>query len=410
MSVAPAVNIARVVNIADIEHRKNKERSMDEAQRMSIEELRGQFAYLESGRIYLNHAATGPWSRSVEACVLGFIEGRARGMIDVFADTIRIIGETRGMAAAMIGADAARIAFTQNTSEGLNVLAAGLDWKQGDRILLVEREFPSNVYPFLNVRKHGVEIDFVPQRDGCIEIEDIERAMTPRTRLVAVSWVQFLSGYRIDLAALGQLCRRHGALLSVDAIQGIGAVRLDLRETPVDFLSSGVQKWQLGPQGVAIVYVSERAQEMIRQAHLGWISVQHAWNFFDYGNPLQEDARRYENGTYNSIGITAYHGALRLFEAIGHDRVAGLVRDNAAHAHARAREFGFRLVTPAEPARRAGIVTFRHDRADELQQYLQRRDMIVSSRVGHVRISPHCYNTTDEIDAVFEAIRDFPDA
>ena len=374
---------------------------------MTIEDIRSQFSYLQSGKIYLNHAATGPWSRYVEEGVNSFIEGRARGEIDIYLDTMRIVAEARGMAAGMIGTDSYHIAFVQNTSEGLNVLAAGLDWKSGDRILLFDREFPSNVYPFLNARRHGVEIDFVPQRDGRIELEDVERAMTPRTRVVAVSWVQFLSGYRIDLAALRQICDRYGALLSVDAIQGIGATRLDLRETPVDFLSAGVQKWQLGPQGLAIIYASPRGREMIAQAHLGWISVQNAWNCFDYGNPLQDDARRYENGTYNSIGITAYHGALRLFEDIGHDRVAELVRANAAHAYARMHELGLDVITPAEEQHRAGIVTFRHDRAEELQRYLQLRDMVVSARVGHVRVSPHCYNTADEIDAVMDAVRDF---
>ncbi len=374
---------------------------------MTIEEIRKQFQYLESGKIYLNHAATGPWSRYVEQGVQEFIDGRARGSIDVFSDTSRILGEARSMAANMIGAESSRIAFVQNTSEGLNVLASGLDWQAGDRILLVEREFPSNVYPFLNTRSHGVEIDFVQQRNGRIELEEIEAAMTPRTRVVAVSWVQFLSGYRIDLAALREICDRYGALLSVDAIQGIGALRLNLRETPVDFLSSGVQKWQLGPQGVAIIYVSERVQQMIHQAHLGWISVQHAWNFFDYDNPLQDDARRYENGTYNSIGITGYHGALRLFEEIGHDNVAAMVRKNAAHAYSCAQEYGFEIITPEDERERAGIVTFRYENADELQQHLLERNMVVSARVGHVRIAPHCYNTTDEIDAVLAEINSF---
>ena len=374
---------------------------------MTVEEIRNCFPYLNSGRIYLNHAATGPWSSWVEDGVRDFIDGRARGDIDIFMRTIQTISEARSMAAGMIGSDPSRIAFVQNTSEGLNVLASGLDWKSGDRILLFEREFPSNVYPFLNTRRHGVEIDFVPEREGGYALEDVERLMTPRTRLVAVSWVQFLSGFRIDLAGLRELCQRHGALLSVDAIQGIGAERLDLRQTPVDFLSAGVQKWQLGPQGLAIIHVSERVQDMIAQAHLGWISVQHAWNFFDYDNPLQEDARRFENGTYNSIGITAYHGALRLFEAIGHDRVAELVRANAAHAYARAEEFGLQVITPADPVRRAGIVTFRHERAEELQQHLAARGIVVSARVGHVRLSPHCYNTKEEIDRVFEVIRAF---
>ncbi|MCB2203287.1 aminotransferase class V-fold PLP-dependent enzyme [bacterium] len=374
---------------------------------MTVEEIRSRFPYLQNDMVYLNHAATGPWSLDVEAAVQRHVEGRTRGKVEIFSETIGIINEARSMAAAMIGTEASRLAFVLNTSEGLNVLAQGLPWKEGDRVLLIDREFPSNIYPFLNLTHRGVEVDFVPQRDGRIDLDDIERAMTPRTRLVAVSWVQFLSGFRIDLAALRAICDRHDALLSVDAIQGIGALKLNLRETPVDFLSSGVQKWQLGPQGVGIIAVSERAQQQIQQAHLGWISVENAWDFFDYKLQLQSDARRYENGTFNSIGITGYHGALKLFERIGHDRVQELVLANSAYAIRRAREMGFEVVTPEEESSRAGICTFRHERADEIQQYLAGENMIVSARVGHVRLSPHCYNTTQEIDTVLEAAASF---
>ncbi|MBN1449055.1 MAG: aminotransferase class V-fold PLP-dependent enzyme [Bacteroidetes bacterium] len=372
---------------------------------MTLTDIRSEFPFLSTGMIYLNHAATGPWSRYVERRVQAHVRGRTDGPIDIFQDTIRLIGEARAMAAEMLGTDPARVAFVLNTSEGLNILAQGLDWKTGDRVLLIDQEFPSNIYPFINLRGKGVEIDFVPQRNGRIELDDIERALTPRTRILAVSWVQFLSGFTLDLAALKDLCAPHGTLLSVDAIQGVGGIRLDLRNTPVDFLAAGVQKWQLGPQGVGIVYVSERAQEMIRQAHLGWISVANAWNFFNYGQELQPDARRYENGTFNSIGISGYHGALEFFRTVGFDRVDEMVRANAAHLYAKAQEMDFTVVTPENPCERAGIVTLRHERAEEVQRTLQENGMVVSARVGHIRISPHFYNTPDEIDTVLDAIR-----
>ncbi len=371
---------------------------------MTLAELRRNFPYLASGRIYLNHAATSPWSQTMEQGVLRFIDMRARGDIEIYPETMKTITEARGMAAGMIGCDTSRIAFSLNTSEGLNLLAAGLDWKTGDHIVLVDQEFPANIYPFLNLKRLGVETSFVPQRNGVVLLSDIESAMTPRTRLVAASWVQFLSGYVLDLAELKHLCERRGALLSIDAIQGVGAIGLDLKATPVDFLSAGVQKWQMGPQGVGIVYVSERVQDMLRQAVLGWLNVKDAWDFFNYSPDLLDDARRYESGTYNSIGITGYHGALRLFNEFGFDNVEARVRSNATWAWQRAMSMGFEVITPEDPVHRAGIVTFRHDQADRLQKELQNRGITVSTRVGHLRVSPHFYNTTEEIDAMFDAI------
>lgn len=371
---------------------------------MTLDSIREHFPYLKSGRIYLNHAATSPWSSTMEQEVLRFIDLRARGDIEIYPETMHIITETRAWVAEMIGCDAGDLSFALNTSEGLNILAAGLDWKHGDHIVLVDQEFPANIYPFLNLRRHGVDVSIVAQRNGSVALEDIEAAMTARTRLVAVSWVQFLSGSVIDLAQLRALCERRGALLSVDAIQGIGAIRLDLRTTPVDFLSAGVQKWQMGPQGVGIVYTSARVRDMLQQAVVGWINVKNAWDFFDYTLDLLDDARRYESGTYNSIGITGYRGALRLFREVGHHRVEELVRANATHAWQRAREMGLGLITPEEPSRRAGIVTFRLPDAGRIQQQLQQRGITVSARVGHLRVSPHFYNTTEEIDACFDAI------
>jgi selenocysteine lyase/cysteine desulfurase len=373
---------------------------------MTTADIRACFPYLNNGLIYLNHAATSPWSTRVERAMLDFQHEWTHGDIEIFERTMQTVTSTRDLAAAMIGCEASRIAFTLNTSDGLNVLASGLEWKSGDRILLAELEFPSNVYPFLNLKRHGVEIDFVPQRNGVVLLEDVERMITPRTRLVALSWVQFLSGYTIDLAALGALCRSKGALLSVDAIQGIGALRLNLAGTPVDFLSAGAQKWQMSPQGTGIIYVSEETQERIAQASLGWLSVRNAWDFANYRLDLRDDARRYENGTWNTIGLHGYYGALSLFAETGHDEVAKRVRDNADYAFSRASELGFDMLTPADPARRAGIVTFRHPRSEELVAALQKRRITVSARSGCVRLSPHFYNIREEIDAAFAALQD----
>ena len=372
---------------------------------MTLESVRSLFPHISEGYIYLNHAATGPWSASVQKMVERYQYEFTHGEVDNYHEAMRIISGARDMAAEMMGTTADRIAFVLNTSDGLNLLASGLPWKAGDRILLIDREFPANVYPFMNLRRLGVEIDFVPQENGSVRMEDFERAITPRTRLVSVSWVQFLSGYKIDLAWLSDLCRRRGTLLSVDAIQGLGGIRMNLADTPVDFLSAGVQKWQLGPQGVAIAYISELLQEQLSQAYLGWLSVQNGWDFFNYENPPHHNARRFENGTYNCIGIYGYHGALSLFNEIGFDRVEQLVRENCEYLFEGVREAGFDVLTPDSSQHRAGIVTFKHDNSEAVYESLKQEKIIISARSGYIRISPHFYNTTAEIDHAIIRIR-----
>jgi cysteine desulfurase / selenocysteine lyase len=371
---------------------------------MTRDDIRSRFPHIADGYIYLNHASTGPWSIAVKQMVEKYLHEFTHGKVDNYHDAMRIISGARLSAAGMIGAAPEDIAFVLNTSDGLNLLASGLAWRPGDRILLVDREFPANVYPFMNLRRLGVEIDFAPQRDGVVTVEDVAEGIRPETRLVAVSWVQFLSGCLLDLAQLSALCRDRGVLLSVDAIQGLGALRMNLAETPVDFMSAGVQKWQLGPQGVAIVYTSPSLRERMSQAYLGWLSVQNGWDFFNYENPPHRDSRRYENGTYNCIGLYGYAGALSLFEETGFDAVERMVRDNCEYLYAKVVKEGWDLLTPADPRLRAGIVTFRHERSEEIYEQLKQEKIIISARSGYLRISPHFYNTREEIDTVIERI------
>jgi selenocysteine lyase/cysteine desulfurase len=371
---------------------------------MTIDEIRSQFPYLETGLIYLNHAATAPMSNYVESNVREYMEVAHKGHVENFANLLHTFVETRQLAAEWIGTTEDRIAFIQNTSTGLNVLASGIPWEPGDRILLAEGEFPANIYPFLNQRRHGVEIDFVAQNNGRIKLGDIEQAITPRTRLLSLSWVQYLSGYTLDLKALYHLCRSKGVLLCIDAIQGIGARRLNLKETPVDFMSSGVQKWQMGMHGMGVMYVSEAVQDLIEQAHLGWFSVKDFFDFTSYDHPLQDTAERYECGTFNTAGIYAYNGALKLFRDAGFDEVERLVRSNSDRVFNIAQACNYEILSPETATERSGIVTFKVNDAEAVEAALIENGVTVSARVGHIRVSPHFYNTFDEIDRAMDII------
>jgi cysteine desulfurase/selenocysteine lyase len=209
---------------------------------MLIAESRKYFPYLNSGMIYMNHAAVSPLATPVVEAIDKFLYLKSYTEIENYKDYLKLIAETKYDIGELINCKPDRIAFVDNTSNGLNILAQGLDWKYADRIILNDLEFPSNVYPFLNLKTYGIEIDFVKSKNGVVFYEDIEKAVTEKTRLLSISYVQFLTGYRADLERIGELCRRKGIIFCVDSIQGLGAVALDVQKCKIDFVANGCQK------------------------------------------------------------------------------------------------------------------------------------------------------------------------
>ncbi|NTV47782.1 MAG: aminotransferase class V-fold PLP-dependent enzyme, partial [Chlorobiales bacterium] len=245
-------------------------------------------------QIYLNHAAVSPLSTRVVAAITRHLQERGETDIENFFPTLLpALTSARGRVANFIGCASKSIAFVQNTSYGLNLLAQGLKWRKGDRIILYEREFPANVYPFLNLEKRGVKVDFVKDHNGEIYLDDIEKLITPRTRLVSLSFVQFLTGYRLDLKALATLCHKHEVICSIDAIQGLGALPVDCKDSGIDFLACGGHKWAMSPMGTGFICVSDSLLERLDPVMVGWTSVDDAWNMLDYRLELLPDARRY---------------------------------------------------------------------------------------------------------------------
>ncbi len=228
-----------------------------------LQALRRRFPHTRT-QIYLNHAATGPLSRPVVQAVRRYLQQRYLGPIDNYEELAPIIDETRRLVATVLGTTPDRIAFAPNTSSALGLLAQGLDWRPGDRIAIPACEFPANVYPFMNLQHRGVQIDWIPHREGTFTVEDVARALTPRTRLVTLSWVQFLSGFRADLAQIVACCHERGVWVSVDAIQGLGALPIDVEATGIDLLAAGTHKWLMGLQGLAVCYVRPELQEVLR--------------------------------------------------------------------------------------------------------------------------------------------------
>jgi selenocysteine lyase/cysteine desulfurase len=366
---------------------------------------RSWFPHIQTGKIWLNHAAISPVSKRVHAVIEKHLQNRSFGDIDVYPSVIASCDKTKSSLAALLNTAPDRIGFVPNTSEGLNILTNGLEWKSGDRIILNDIEFPTNVVPYLNLKRHGVEIDFVKSDTGEITIESIERAITPSTKLLSISSVQFLTGYKADLATLGALCKKHNIIFCVDAIQGLGVVPTDVQAMQIDFLSSGGNKWLMGLMGLGFIYISHELQERIQQKHIGWTSNRNFFgDFFNYRIDLDETARRYENGTQNYLAIAALGESTSTLLEVGigniHDHLLGLTDTIIAFAD----EHRFEVVTPRERTKRAGIVTVKHADAKTIFDDLTEQRINISLREGMLRIAPHFYNSEEDLHALFSIL------
>jgi selenocysteine lyase/cysteine desulfurase len=366
---------------------------------------RSWFPFLSTGKIWMNHAAISPLSSRVSAAIQKDMEERSIGEIDTFSSSLKVVEETRKYIGQLINASADRIAFVGNTSEGINVLATGLHWEKGDRIILNDSEFPTNVVPFLNLKRLGVEIDFVHSGQGEITVEDLEQLITPRTKLLSISFVQFASGFKAELDRIGKLCKEHDILLCVDAIQGLGVAPLDVQQCRIDFLACGGAKWLMGMMGSGFIFAAPHVQDRIQQSHAGWTSNKNFFSeLFHYRLDLDETARRYENGTLNFTGIIALHASISTLLEVGIENIQTHVFELTDALVEGIDEAEYDLVTPRERAKRAGIVTFRCPSAEKLFDSLQEQKIIVSLREGMIRISPHFYNSREEVATIRYAL------
>lgn len=372
---------------------------------MNISEIRKAFPHIEKGLIYFNHASTGPICKPVVDKINEIMVERSETKPDEYLKFIAVAEETKVLLAEYLNAHKDRIAFTDNTSNGINTLAQGLKWDRGDRIILNDIEFPANVYPFLNLKNRGVEVHFVKSMDGVVSADDIINAVDKKTKLISVSYVQFLSGYRIDIEKLGNYCKSNNIILSVDAIQGLGALQLDVQKCNIDFLSCGVQKWMLGLQGMAFIYVSDNLQKIMKPAYLGWLSVENAWDLLDFDLTPKSTAYVFQTGTVNTLGIYTLNTILKLLKQVGYRHIENSVIDNSLFLRNKLKANNIKLY-PDESEEKyfSGIVTFKHPDAEGLFNWLSERKIFTSIREGKIRLSPNFYNTEAEMYIVIDAI------
>lgn len=368
-----------------------------------------EFSWADSGTAYLNHASTGPLPARTVAAVTEFINRRAQPWTIPDAELFRTLAAARERCARLIGAKPSEIALQTNTSYGINIAARALPFESGDVILTFDREFPANVYPWMALESRGVSLRRVPCRGELPDEEALMAALDfDRVRCVTVSWVQFSSGYRVDLERIGKACRERGIWFVVDAIQGLGALPLDVKRVPIDILACGGQKWLLAPWGAGFAYVRDELARKLEPQAVGWMAVRSSDDFarlVDYDLTWHDDARRFEVVTMPFQDVAGLISSLDLFDEVGVARAAARVEALADRIVARVEgSKDLVLVTPADRARRAGVISVRPRDVAAASRRLNDARVIHSVREGAIRLAPHFYNTDAEIDRAMDAL------
>lgn len=373
---------------------------------MDLAKIRAQFPILDE-MTYLDHSAIGPLSLPVRQAATEALAMQAEGSVGV--PRLRAgVDALKDKVARLIGASRDEIALVRNTAEGLSIVAGGLPWREGDCVVSDNIEFPANIYPWLNLEaRYGVKTRLVPARDGRVLVEDLMAACDARTRAVAVSFVQFSNGYRLDLDRLGAACRDRRIYLCVDAIQGLGALPLDVSKTPVDFLACGGHKWLLGPLGAGFLYIRREVQGDLWPIEVDPHAVeQDPEHYMTYNFTFRPNAEKFEATVPGYAGVFGLSASLDLFHATGTAEIASRVLAVTDRLSEGLLARGYRLRSPRGPSEKSGAVAFVSDRhaSKDLHARLGEARVIVSLREGAVRVSPHFYNTEDEIDRLLAAL------
>ena len=371
---------------------------------------REEFPWAAAGEsIYLNHASTGPTPMRAREARRVFERIRDEPHRLTVDEQFGTLVRARELCARLVGARTSEIALMVNTSYGINLAARALGLRPGDEVLTFDREFPANVLPWMALP--GVEVLRIPCVNDLPDEEALLRAIDrPRVRVVTVSWVQFSTGHRVDLARIGQACRERGIRFVVDAIQAVGVQPLDVHGAHIDLLACGGQKWMLSPWGTGFLYVREALIDSLEPLDVGWLSMRNAEDFTtltSYDLTLRDDARRFECGTLPAQDFATLCGSVELLLELGLERIAGHVATLTGRivdwAASRA---DVRLLTHPDGARRAGIVCFTVPDAERLAERLRTAGVALAVREGAIRLAPHCYNTGDEIERVLALLGD----
>jgi len=373
---------------------------------MNLEAYRCLFDSL-APRIWMNHAGVSPISTAVAQAMAEHNRDVLEHGAGHTADWYKNLGETKRLAAPLVGCDPRDLAVTPNTTHGINLVANGIRWRPGDEVVLSSKEYPANVYPWWAQQAKGVRLVWVePDEDDRLPVEAYAARMTERTRVVTVSHVQFSSGYRQDLERLGRLCREAGAIFVVDAIQSVGVFEVDCTKWGVDALTTGSHKWLLGPTGVALFFTTPKLRDEMETTYVGADCMVGALDYLDYRFEPLPDGRRFENAMPNFAGIAGLKAALEIVHGVGRETILRRIRENSDRLASALTGLGWRLRCSRNEDDWSGILSVDHPRVspEEAAGYLKREEIVTSVRDRRLRVSPHAYHRGEDLRSVEEAM------
>jgi cysteine desulfurase/selenocysteine lyase len=379
----------------------------DEAALVPVTERRLYLEYenhfpVTKSLIYLNHAAVAPLCLPAAEAMKWLADDVLMNGSQHYVQWEECYERFRESVAKLIGAHRDEIAIVKNTSEGIATVALGMDWKPGDRVVAFREEFPANYFPWLRLESRGVEITWLSATDPLDRIEEAVRG----AKLLAISYVQYLSGYRADIVSIGEICKRHGCFFFLDAIQGLGVFPLDVNRAHIDALAADGHKWMFGPEGCGLLYVRKEWQDRIEPVEFGWTNIA---GYADYGcrdMTLRKDAGRYECGTLNTISIYGLRAAIEFLLRVGVERIGPDVLAATQRLAEGAQSKGYEVMGTRSPEHASGIISIRKPGTDYrvTMNHLRRHQVTAAPRLGWVRLSPHFYVSPASIETVIDLL------
>ncbi|TNE74099.1 aminotransferase class V-fold PLP-dependent enzyme [bacterium] len=370
----------------------------DKSIETSIKAFREDLVFPAQGRIYLNHAAISPISNYVKKAMDSDIQTRFESDPENLEALLFKMEQSRKILARWMNiTDFNRIGFVYNVSTTINQIVQSMEWHSGDEILVNSKEFPSNRRPYETLKTLGVQILELGNSEGAVRAEEVEQLITPKTKLVAISAVQFLGGFKANLTAIAEICRKHQVLLLVDTIQALGQISFNQEEIHADFIVGGSHKWLMGPTGIGYCFISENGESAMKVKPQGWLNNDTPWNLFASEATLLKGGRILEVGGISSINVSGLYATLRQFDAIGIDHIQVYAYQNAGNLRARLAKTGAVFGDFKLEERSSIMSLYFGKRAEDIHKKLKENQIDTAVREGFIRLSPHFYLNDAEI-------------